>query len=597
MVRPEALQVKEPLAALEPAMVQCRCPSEEPDPGVAAMRYRLLGPLEAVGDDGRTVAFPGERERVLLATLALSANHVVSTSRLVEALWGEDPPPTAANTLQVHVSKLRRKLAEAASGREVIASAPRGYLLRAEAGEVDMEDFEKLVSKREGSPREVSERLREALALWRGPALADVGSVLLEGDKGRLEELRLVALEDRTDADLALGRHGRLVAELEALVRAQPLRETVRAKLMLALYRCGRQADALATYQEGRHLLAEELGIDPRPELQALELAILNQSPELDVPGQRLPVVVPSDNLPVQLTRFIGRERELAELRPLVSGSRLVSLTGPGGSGKTRLAVQLAAEAVGGWENGIWFIDLSALVDPDLVSRSVAIALGVREEAGRPIADTVVDALSERHLLMLLDNCEHLVDGCAKFADLLVRSCPRVHVLGTSREPLGLPGERVYRVPPLSLPPIGTKLPDRDTALRSEAVELFVDRARSHNPRFVFDDSSVGPVMSICAHLDGIPLGDRAGRRPAAPHVHHRYRGSPGVPLPPAHRRQPHCPPAPPDPPSTDRLVLRHAQLPRPRRARPPVGLRRRLRPRSGRERLHFGGSGELRGP
>ena len=225
------------------------------------------------------MALAGGRERVLLATLVLGANQVVSTDRLVDALWGEDPPATAANALQVHVSKLRKKLAEAGAG-DVITRAPQGYVLQTGPGDVDLDEFEQLVAAAAGDPAEVSKSLGKALALWRGPALADVSSDLLAGEKTRLEELRLLALERRIEADLALGRHAELVGELEALVQADPLREGPRRQLMLALYRSGRQADALATYREAREVLAEELGIDPGPELQALELAILNQDPE-----------------------------------------------------------------------------------------------------------------------------------------------------------------------------------------------------------------------------------------------------------------------------------------------------------------------------
>ena len=252
--------------------------ARSPSDGSSGMRYRLLGPLEVIGDDGEVVALGG-RERVLVATLVLGANQVVSTDRLVDALWGDDPPATAANALQVHVSKLRKKLSRAGAG-ESLTSAPQGYVLQTGPGDVDLEEFEQLASAAAGEPAEVSRRLREALALWRGPALADVSSDLLAGEKTRLEELRLLALERRIEADLALGHHADLVGELEALVQADPLREGPRRQLMLALYRSGRQADALATYREAREVLAEELGIDPGPELQALELAILNQDPE-----------------------------------------------------------------------------------------------------------------------------------------------------------------------------------------------------------------------------------------------------------------------------------------------------------------------------
>jgi YVTN family beta-propeller protein len=248
------------------------------------MQYRLLGPLEVSGDDGQPVALSGDRERVVVAVLVLGANQVVSTARLVDALWGDRPPTTAVNALQVHVSRLRKKLAAASAGRELLHTESSGYRLTVASGESDVERFEDLVGGRGDDPEEVSSRLAEALGLWRGTALADVDSDLLRGEAVRLEELRLAALERRIETDLARGNHTELVPELEGLVYHHPLRETLRGHLMRALYRSGRQADALAVYRQGRAVLAEQLGIDPSPALQALELAILRQSPELASP-------------------------------------------------------------------------------------------------------------------------------------------------------------------------------------------------------------------------------------------------------------------------------------------------------------------------
>jgi non-specific serine/threonine protein kinase len=211
-------------------------------------------------------------------------------------------------------------------------------------------------------------------------------------------------------------------------------------------------------------------------------------------------------NLPQFASSFVGREHELAQVRSLVSDNRLVTLTGAGGAGKTRLAVQAAAELLDGSGNGVWFVDLAPLADPDLVAESVATAVGVREEPGRPVAATLVDALRQRRLLVVLDNCEHLVDACAKLTDAILRTCPSVHVIATSRESLGIDGERVFRVPSLSLPAVGTATLDRTEALRFEAIQLFVDRARSHNPDFALDDANAARVVSVCGHLDGIPL-------------------------------------------------------------------------------------------
>jgi predicted ATPase/class 3 adenylate cyclase len=211
-------------------------------------------------------------------------------------------------------------------------------------------------------------------------------------------------------------------------------------------------------------------------------------------------------NLPVQLTSFVGRDHELNQVRTLVEESRLVTLTGAGGSGKTRLALQVAAELLDGSGDGVWFVDLAPLADPDLVAESMATAIGVREEPGRPVAETLIDALRESRLLVVLDNCEHLIDTCAKLTDAILRGCPGVNVLATSREPLGLDGEAVFRVPSLSLPPAGTTTLDQSEALGFEAVQLFVDRARSHILDFTLDDTNAAQVVSLCGQLDGIPL-------------------------------------------------------------------------------------------
>ena len=251
------------------------------------MRYRILGPLGVLDDAGRPIPLSGQREQVLLATLLLEADRVVSADRLIEALWGDHPPTTAANALQVHVSKLRKKLGDPAGSENPLHTESPGYVLRVGAGELDAEHFELLAtqSNPDEDPDAVSARLGEALALWRGRVLDGLEiDVAGRADVARLEELRVSTIEARIEVDLALGRHAQLVGELEALVHANPLRERLRAQLMLALYRSGRQADALAVYRQTREVLAEELGIDPSPALQDLELAILNQSDELEAP-------------------------------------------------------------------------------------------------------------------------------------------------------------------------------------------------------------------------------------------------------------------------------------------------------------------------
>jgi DNA-binding SARP family transcriptional activator/tetratricopeptide (TPR) repeat protein len=328
------------------------------------MRYQLLGPVQVIGVDGQVLALSGERERTLLATLALAAGQPVSVSRLIDALWGDHPPATAVNTLQVHVSNLRKKLA-GAGGADNLPSVPEGYALRVGPDEIDAAVFARLVDGTTGEPAELASRLADALSLWRGPALADVRSDLLQGEKTRLDELRLFAVERRIDAELQLGHHHEVVGELEAFVHDHPLREEIRRQLMVALYRSGRQADALAVYRAGRVVLAEELGIDPSPELQALEVAILRQDPELTGPvngvaiaesttlGSTSVVVVPlPSRLGIKpLAGLIGRDSEkdaLSDAWKRVSaghGREVVLVSGEPGIGKSALAAELAQAA------------------------------------------------------------------------------------------------------------------------------------------------------------------------------------------------------------------------------------------------------------
>jgi predicted ATPase/DNA-binding SARP family transcriptional activator len=673
------------------------------------MQFRLLGPVQVIGEDGAAVGLSGERERTLIAALVLGSNRPAPTARLIDALWGDDPPATAGNALQVHVSRLRKKLASAGAP-DILASTPQGYELRTKPGEVDVERFGQLIGQDEGDPVAAFARLGEALALWRGPPLSDVSSDLLRGDRARLEEMHRLAVEKSIDAQLALGRHAELIGELESLVHAEPLRDSARRQLMIALYRSGRQAEALTVYREGRDQLAEQLGLDPSPELQDLELAILRHDPELGVPertpppshsegtlapavdwtratesstaeessevsllftdiedstrvgeehpdemrealvihnellrhriesgggrifkttghgfhaafkraqdaaraaivgqqelartpwphpvgirvrmgldtgacderdgdffgsavnraarleavahgrqtvasqatAERLRIAAPeielielgkhrlkdlgqpenifqiqvpglSDefpslrslddplvrhNLPAQVSTFVGRVKELADLRRLVDeNNRLITLRGPGGSGKTRLALQVAAELVDGTGDGVWFVDLSPLSSPDLVAPTLASVLAIGEEVDRTVEETVMSALRDKNLLIVLDNCEHLIDVCAKLADQILRSCPRVHILATSREPLGIEGELVYRVPSLALPPVD--LADGPPLIAYESVELFIYRARLAQPDFVVDESNAGMVGALCRRLDGIPL-------------------------------------------------------------------------------------------
>ena len=625
------------------------------------IEFRILGPLEASAD-GRPLPMGSPKERALLALLLAHANETISRERLIDELWADAPPASVDSAVHVYLSRVRRLL-ESAGAAGALVREPHGYRLAVEPEQLDASRFQGLVEEggealAAGDAGRAAERLRQALALWRGPAFADVQSEQFAAVAGgRLEEQRLSALEQRLDADLVLGRHRDVVGELEALVYEHPYRERLRAQLMLALYRSGRQADALSVYRRARETLVEELGIEPSAELQQLHRAILDQDPALHAPADahaaaservsapdpsRLPrgtvtflftdiegstrrlhavgdaryaealaeyrrvvreacgrhggvevdvqgdcvfaafaaasaavaaarelseelasgairarvglhtgtpligdegyvgidvhraariaaaahggQVVMSEptaalvgedvqplgehllkdllgplrlfqlgdgrfpaprslgasTLPVQPTPFAGRERELAQVLALLRDPqvRLTTLTGPGGSGKTRLALQAAAETATDFADGVFWVPLQALHDPELVEATIAQAVGARDELRA--------RLGGRHALLVLDNFEQVIDAAANIG-ALCGSLPDLKVLVTSREPLHLAGEREYPVPPLR---------------EGEAVSFFVARARAVTPDFPDDDA----VVEICRRLDCLPL-------------------------------------------------------------------------------------------
>ena len=448
------------------------------------MEYRILGPVE-VAQEGPPLSVNGRKPRALLALLVLRRNEPVPTEVLIEELWGDKAPTTAANTLQVYVSQVRKIVGDRVS-REGSA-----YRLRVDPDELDAERFERLAEEgdaalRRRSSREAADLLNEALALWRGPVLADVRyESFAQGEIGRLEELRLVANENRLEADLGLGRHDQAIGELEALIAEHPARERLRSLHMLALYRAGRQADALDAYQAARQTLLDDLGLEPSPELRELQQAILRQDESLT----RRPL--PQSNVPVPVSTLVGRRRELEEVTSALRGpTRVLTLTGPGGSGKTRLAVEAAKALSEELADGAFFVALDAIRDPALLLPTIAEAVAVKESGDRTLAESLAERLAGRQALLVIDNFEQLAEAAPILAELL-ESAPGLSFLVTSRSALRISGEQEYPLDPLDL---------------EDAVALFVERAQGADPRFQLTDENTGPVQEICARLDGLPL-------------------------------------------------------------------------------------------
>jgi len=472
------------------------------------MRLGVLGPL-LVTVDGEVVEVGGVRLRALLIRLALDAGRTVTMASLASALWPDDGPADPANALQTLVSRLRRALPRG----DVVRSAPGGYCLDLPPEAVDALRFERLVREGRralgrGEAAIAARRLQEALGLWRGDALANVAEApFAAAAVVRLDELRLAATEDRLEAELRVSpERSYLVAELEELTAAHPLRERLRHLLIKALHGEGRQAEALAAYEDFRRLLADELGADPSPELQRTHLALLRGQEVVRRPSGGSP----RGNLRAPLTSFVGRAEERALVARQLDDGRLVTLVGPGGAGKTRLASTLAADMADGFPGGVWLVELAPVTDPGAVVQAAVGALGLRETGlpdAPPIArepmSRLVEALSATETLIVLDNCEHLVDAAARLAEDLLGRCPGLRILATSREPLGILGEALSPLAPLIVPEPGTSLAG---ALNNPAVRLFTDRATAARPDFAVTHDNVGAVAEICRRLDGLPL-------------------------------------------------------------------------------------------
>ena len=472
--------------------------------------FTVLGPVR-VWQAGTELDVGSPQQRAVLAALLLRHGTPVCAEDMIDALWDEDVPGAAASTVRTYISRLRRTLGDDVAIRSVAG----GYQLDLSTGELDLAVFRRNVAdaehaRRLGDVATWRNELVKGLDLWHGPPLAGLPGPFACWQRTSLERLRASTQIMLLRGELDLGEPDRVLPELAALVDEHPLDEQLRELLITGLYRAGRQADALAAYQDTRSLLASELGIDPGPALRTLHERILRADatllPALEsagLPGGHNPS---RDNLPAQVSSFIGRDRELADVRALVAESRLVTLTGAGGAGKTRLGLQVAYGLAGDAEgagDGVWFADLAPLRDPDLVAATVADVLGVRRDPGRTVLETVLDAVGERSLLLLLDNCEHVIGTCAALADALLRGCPNLAVLATSREPLCIGGERVYRVPSMDVP---ADEADPGEIRVSEAVRLLEDRAAAQGVRLNWDEETARVAARICKRLDGMPL-------------------------------------------------------------------------------------------
>ncbi|MFE3943725.1 BTAD domain-containing putative transcriptional regulator [Streptomyces sp. NPDC059118] len=474
------------------------------------MRYCILGTTRALRDDGTAVPLGGARLRALLTVLALRPGRAVPAAVLVDEVWDGEPPADAMGALQALVGRLRR-----AVGHDAVVSADSGYRLAAEPDAVDLHRFERLAGEgaralEEGDATKAGAVLDDALGLWRGPVLADLPDRAAAAP--RWEARRLDARRNRLRAELALGRADEALPELVALCAEHPMDEPLQALRLRALRDAGRTAQALAAYDEVRTVLADRLGTDPGPELRALHAELLRQDPVRPAapaaPAAPPVPVAPRGNLRARLTSFVGREGEIDALREDLSHARLVTLLGPGGAGKTRLSQETAESVAPAWPDGVWLAELAPVDDPDAVPEAVLTALGAREtvlrgagaEELRVAEGNVNDPLarltehcSRRRMLLLLDNCEHLVGAAAALADHLLAHCPHLTVLATSREPLGVPGEFVRPVEPLPDP---------------MALRLFAERGAAARPGFRTDadEETAAAAAEICRRLDGLPL-------------------------------------------------------------------------------------------
>ncbi|WP_280440330.1 BTAD domain-containing putative transcriptional regulator [Nocardia cyriacigeorgica] len=462
------------------------------------MQIKMLGPLEIRTDDGGLIAIPGARLRALLIALALEPGRAVSKAKLVDWIWGEQPPADAANALQALVSRLRRVLPEGA-----IDVQAGGYRLTVEPGAVDAVRFDQLLDQaRGGDDAHQARLLREAVELWRGAAMQDLGdSDDVAAVVTRYDGLRLSAMEDLYEAEIRLGRGAELVTELTDLVAQYPVRERLAGSLMRALAAAGRGPEALTVFQRTREALADELGVDPSPELSALHVGLLRG--EVGARPQER-----TTNLRAELTSYVGKLTDIAAVRELIAAHRLTTVTGPGGSGKTRLAVETARTMLGDLPDGAWLVELAGVDGSGDLAQAALAAFGLRDAllGSAPHAEPMerlVAAIRDRETLLILDNCEHVIEAAAAFAHRVLGECTRLRILATSREPLGITGEALWQVEPLAVP---AATADAAVIADSPAVALLRDRASAVRQDLGTDPATLATMARICRALDGIPL-------------------------------------------------------------------------------------------
>lgn len=471
------------------------------------MHVAILGPLE-VRQDNTLLVLGGPKQRAVLAMLAIHLGEVVSQDRLIEAVWGNDLPANPSNTLQYQVAQLRKLLEDDPSKPRRLVTRSPGYLLESSTITVDNVEFERHVGAARShlaveANAEARNSIEAALRLWHGPALDEFRyEAFASAEADRLDAERVSAQELSIDIALAQGRHSEMIPLLEDLTSRYPVREGLWAQRMTALYRDGRQTEALRAYQDARGALVDA-GIEPSAKLRDLEQNIIDQDADLDAPA--LSFDPSRTNLPTPTNRLIGRESAVADTIGTLSVSRLVTLVGSGGAGKTRLAIAVANQLHSRYRDGVWFVELDGLEEPELVPVVVGRTLGVKEDPAAEVVDTVAAALRHKSVLIVLDNCEHLAEAAGDLVETLLQRCPGLSVLATSQSTMNVSGEVVVNVPPLALPGETDSIYDRLDEVA--AVALFLERSKgASGRRRDWTEADLAAVANIVSELDGMPL-------------------------------------------------------------------------------------------